>query len=112
MTTSKSKKNPLDDLFSPERLRRNWRKAKLNAEAPVVETVEEETPQTCYRTLRNLINRRFSGDEAEVLNRFLDELGTLLQQDSSEDVVDPINEVLNKIEDLVEAFEIGGHGHV
>jgi len=78
----------------------------------VVETVEEETPQTCYRTLRNLINRRFSGDEAEVLNRFLDELGTLLQQDSSEDVVDPINEVLNKIEDLVEAFEIGGHGHV
>lgn len=113
MTRPTSNENSLDALFSPERLCRNWRKTRLKgAEVPAEETVADENAQACYQTLRRLINRRFSGDDAEVLNRFLDELGPLLEQASSEDVAQPIDEVLNIIEDLVEAFEIGGRGQV
>lgn len=113
MTTSKSKAsaNPLDDLLSPERLRRNWRKVKPKAVASQEQTVEEETPQLCYQTLRSLINKRFTGDDAEVLNRLLDELGALLGQGPAGDGAPRIDEVLNLIEDLVEAFEIRGQGH-
>ena len=107
--------NPkLDDLFSPERLRKNWQRSEETVKGQG--TTEEQTPLHIFAYLKDLIEKRFQGDNAATLNIFLETLKTLLvrrfpeaeQVEEDQDALDTeIHDVLNKIEDLVEAFEIG-----
>jgi hypothetical protein len=110
----------IDDLFAPERLRKNWQQAKASTGRPADTETEGETPITICGRLRTLIEERFSGDHAMVLNLLLDELQTLLasmfptageRPEPAEDPAEMIpaaHEILYRIEDLVEVFGMAG----
>lgn len=110
----------IDDIFLPERLRRNWNhldgdiKGHNVSEAPIVD------PQSAMAELdhlRALIVQRFPGEQNYALNIMLDELHALLakrfsQKEEAKSKADntvtklAIEELLNRIEDLVEALEL------
>ena len=112
--------NKIDDLFAPEHLRRNWQKAKKRAGGPVSAETEGKSPLEIFVRLQALIKERFSGDDAVALNLLLEELHILLiplfptleksqtPVENQAEMIPAIHEVMNRIEDLVEAFEIAG----
>jgi len=112
--------NKIDELFAPERLRRNWQKTNKSADRPVIAETEGKSPLEIYEHLQILIKGRFSGDDALALNLLLEELHALLipmfpivekSQPPAENqakTIPAIHEALNRIEDLVDAFEIAG----
>jgi hypothetical protein len=112
--------NKIDDLFAPERLRRNWQKEKKRTGGPVSAETEGKSPLEIFARLQVLIKERFSGDDAVALNLLLEELHALLiplfptveksqiPAENQAEMTPFIHEVMNRIEDLVEAFEIAG----
>ena len=113
----------IDDLFSPQRLRKQWKQIEKSAQRPVgveVSEVEDQNALQFFHRLQNLINNRFQGDDVTALNFLLQELHELIvrkfpeaekepsAQEKKNDMSPAIHEVLNRIEDLVEAFEIAG----
>ena len=113
----------IDDLFSPQRLRKRWKQIEKSAKRPVgveASEVEGQNALQLFHQLQNLINNRFQGDDVTALNFLLQELQELIVHQFPEAEKEPsarkekndtgpaIHEVLNLIEDLVEAFEIGG----
>ncbi len=107
----------IDELFSPERLRRNWqRSAKTVRQEGATEEVFS-APRQILRQIRILIEQQFNGDDLVVLNLMLEELQGLFglrgEATTAEEVAEldaAIHEIINKVEDLLEAFEIGGRG--
>ena len=112
----------IDELFSPDRLQKSWQKTKERADGSVRTEKEGESPLEVYNHLRGLIHRSFSGDDLMALNLLMDDLYSLLKQiypnaeeslvpaDSATDVLPAVHDILNRIEDLVEAYEIAGRG--
>jgi hypothetical protein len=110
----------IDELFSPERLQKSWQKTKDRADGPVHTEKGGETPLEIYDQLRELIQRSFLGEDLVALNLLMDDLYSLLKQiypkaeeslvpaDSLPDMLPTVHDALNRIEDLVEAFEIAG----
>lgn len=113
--------NNLDDIFSPERLRRSWQQDEIVAErkderAP--EPHETETPLTVFKRLRGRIEERFPGKQGEPLAVLLNEVEEKLlrrfpqKEDAevSEEDKAALNKeigiLLNQIEDLAEALEL------
>ena len=108
--------NKIDDLFSPKRLRKNWRRSEETVNRPDNAEAEDQNALHIFAQLKRLIEEQFQGDNAATLNLFLEGLRALLVQRFPEagevpeepDALDlEIHEALNQIEDLVEAFEIG-----
>lgn len=108
-----------DEIFSVENLRRKWERTEEEADArKAVSEPEFETPEPIreFEKLRELVNRRFPGEQAEALNGLLEELRELLEKRFAESAdragavaLNPmINEILNQIEDLAEAFSLEG----
>lgn len=103
--------NKIDDLFSPQRLRKRWKqieestKRAVDAKAGETAEAEDQNALKLFEHMQCLVKERFAGNDAAALNFFLEELRELLTQN---DMSPAIHEVLNRIEDLVEAFEIGG----
>jgi urate oxidase len=112
--------NKLDDLFSPQRLRRHWQQGKK--EAAHSETKEEPNAPMLLERLKALITERFKEDEAASLTYLLEDLGgNLLRRfpgagedeatSEGKNQFDPaIHEAIDRIEDLVEAYELAGRG--
>jgi len=108
----------IDELFSPERLRKSWKKTKDQVAGPITGDKEGGSPFEIFERLRNLIQIKFSGDDASALNFLLDDLHAILtrmfpnvgesqnQAISQADIVPAFHDVLNRIEDLVDAFEV------
>lgn len=111
----------IDDLFSPQRLRKRWKQIREDAKRPVgveASEVEDQNALQLFHRLQNLVNERFRGDDVTALNFLLQELHELIVRKFSEAEKEPsaqkenndtgpaIYEVLDRIEDLVEAFEI------
>jgi hypothetical protein len=111
----------IDELFSPERLRKSWQKTKEQAGGLVTGERVGKSPLEIFEHLRNLVRAKFSGDDAAALNLLLDDVHTMLirmfpkageslnQAESQADMIPAVYDILNRIEDLVEAFEIAGH---
>ncbi|MHC1724561.1 MAG: hypothetical protein AB9866_00810 [Syntrophobacteraceae bacterium] len=115
--------NRLDDVFSLEKLRRTWKGAAgSEREPPSGEgdmTADASTAQASYRRLRETIERCFSPDCAATMEPLLVELQQLLEQLFPADgpvemlqaerakIAMAVDGLLNRIEDLLEAFEIG-----
>ncbi len=100
--------NKIDDLFSPQRLRKRWKQIEESAKRAVdakAGEAEDQNALKLFERMQCLVKERFAGNDAAALNFFLEELRELLTQN---DMSPAIHEVLNRIEDLVEAFEIGG----
>ena len=111
----------IDEIFSPERIRRNWNqfdeKARkhneLKSPSPAPSNAMAE-----FDLLRSLIHQRFPGEQSFALNIMMEELHGLLkkrfpeEEDKKilpEDTLvfnQAIEEILNQIEDLVEALEL------
>ena len=110
----------IDELFSPERLRKNWQRAQDPARGSGRAGTEDQPPLEIFARLQLLIRGRFSGDNAAVLDLLLEELHTLLiaafppgeegkvSEEKEGEPIPAIHEVLNRIEDIVDAFEIAG----
>ena len=111
----------LDDIFSPERIRRHWQQPDESAAEPDEEKTAVGEPQGVmgvFHRLHDLINQRFPGEKAEPLNLMLEELQELLLKrfpqagdvEVSEEEKAALNiaiqELLNDVEDLVEALEL------
>jgi hypothetical protein len=112
----------IDELFSPERLRKSWQKTKEQAGEPIRAEKEGESPRDIHEHLRDLIHRKFSGEDLVALNLLMGDLFALLERmypntegspipaDSATDILPAVHDILNRIEDLVEAYEIAGRG--
>lgn len=107
----------IDELFSPERLQSNWQKVGERREKPpAMDVREEQSVPEIFDQLQRLIRQRFFGDDALALNLLLDELHALLMpafpagetDQAPVEGLTAIHELLNRIEDLVEAFEMAG----
>ena len=111
----------LDDIFSPERIRRHWQQPKETAAQPDEDKTSVGEPwgaMGIFRRLHGLVNQRFPGEKAEPLNVMLEELQELLLKrfpstgdvEVSEEEKAALNiaiqELLNDVEDLVEALEL------
>jgi hypothetical protein len=111
----------VDDIFSPERLRRHWQKPDETDSEPAAEKIavtESNEVMSTFHRLHRRINQRFPGKKAEPLNVLLEELEELLlkrfPQTGSAEVSDEekaalnsaIQELLSDVEDLVEAMEL------
>ena len=112
----------LDDLFSPEKLRRNWNAAHI----PEDDLRDHQQPPTekgravaILSQLKNTINRRFSRKVPPAVQLMLEALqgliekrfpsppASMLETDEKNALNSAIHDLLYQIEDLVEAFEIG-----
>ena len=110
----------IDELFSPERLRKNWFPVEKPNDRPVAQK-NVHSAMELFEYIKRLLKKRFSGNQVIALNSLLKELEMLLLQmfpepekdnDHKEDLTNlsiSCNEVLNRIEDLTEAFEGLGH---
>lgn len=110
---------PLDDLFSPERLRKNWQRSTVPLADPTPAETAPAMPMALIHQLRDLIHDQFSAQDAAALNMMIDELEALMTRifpdaatdgdtHPQPDAVPAAHEALNRIEDLVEAFELAG----
>ena len=110
-----------DDLFSPERLRRHWQQPEdTGAERDEDKTAPAESQGVIgvFNRLHSRINQRFPGKQGEALNVMLEELQELLvkrfpqtgdaevSEQDKEALNFAIQELLNDVEDLVEALEL------
>jgi len=110
----------IDELFAPERLRKNWKRTQKPTTGSDRVSKEGQSPFGIFSRLQSLIRSRFSGDNAVVLNLLLEELHALLiaafptegedegPEENQADPIPAIHEILNRIEDIVDAFEIAG----
>ena len=110
----------IDELFAPERLRKNWQRAQKTSKGPDRAKTEDQSPMEIFARLQSLIRSRFSGENLVVLNLLLDELHDLLiaafptggddkaPEENQAEPMPAIHELLNRIEDIVDAFEIAG----
>jgi len=111
----------LDDIFSPERLRRHWQQPDETAAESDEEKTAVAAPQGAMgvlHRLHGLIKQRFPGKKAEPLNVMLEELQELLlkrfpqtgdaevSEEEKAALNSAIQQLLNDVEDLVEAFEL------
>jgi hypothetical protein len=111
----------LDDIFSPERLRRHWQQPDETAAKSAEQTAALAEPQSAmgvFYRLHGLINQRFPGEKAEPLNLMLEELQELLlkrfpqtadaevSEEEKAALNSAIQQLLNDVEDLVEALEL------
>jgi hypothetical protein len=111
----------LDDIFSPERIRRHWQQPDEAAAKPDDEKTAVAKPQGVmgiFHRLHGLVNQRFPGEKGEPLNVMLEELQLLLlkrfpqtgdvevSEEEKEALNTAIQELLNDVEDLVEALEL------
>jgi hypothetical protein len=108
--------NHLDEIFSPQRLRSRWQQREEVGAKPAAAPVDSQTVTEVFNRLKSLIQQRFETQHREALNAQLDELQDLLLKRFSpagdaevlqeeRAAIDPaIHEVLNDIEDLLEAF--------
>jgi len=106
----------IDDFFLPERLRKNWLPVEKPDDRPVAQK-NVHSAMELFEQIKCLLKKRFSGNNAMALDPLLKELEALLLQmfpeqekdnDHKEDLTNlsiSCNEVLNRIEDLTEAFE-------
>jgi hypothetical protein len=99
----------IDELFSSERLRKNWKRPAPARDAP--RQKKEKGPGDALEFLRLSINNRFSGDDLFALNILVDELASLLDlldnPDSSAAQIAPaVHETLSQLEDLLESLEL------
>jgi len=106
--------NKIDELFSPERMRQRWQRAPKPEGGSAAVKGEGPSALELFERLKTLVSGRFSGDEAVVVNRMLEELHLHLcrvfPKDSkteprAEDIA-ALHETLNRIEDLLDAYEI------
>ena len=109
----------IDELLSPKRLRGRWQRAEKKVGEANGAVAEEQGALRIFAQLKRLIEERFQGDDTVALNLLLEELEAHLVPrfpETGEAPVDQkaldsaINEILNQIEDLAEAFELGGRG--
>ena len=108
----------IDDLLSPERLRTHWEKQVKEPVPAAVRDENADTPPEIFKHLRELSQRRFAGEDTAALNILLDELdahlkrlfpqagGSEVPADTPADVIPAAYDILNRIEDLAEAFEM------
>ena len=112
----------IDELFAPERLRKNWQRTQKPSKDSGRVKTEDQAPLEIFARLQSLVRNRFSGDNLVVLNLLLEELHALLvaafptggegetEEENQAEPIPAIHEILNRIEDIVDAFEIAGRG--
>jgi hypothetical protein len=113
--------NRVDDIFSPERLRDRWQRRQdggAKRDDSKTAAVGPQGPIPVFARLQSRIEQRFPGEPGEPLKLMMNELHELLLRrfsptDDAEVSGDDkaalnlaIGELLNEIEDLVEALEL------
>jgi hypothetical protein len=122
-------KNRLDEVFSMERLRRSWGGAAApeqgrehegaDGTGGMPDALPSAAAEASYGKLRATIERCFSPDCAAAVEPLLVEIEQLLRQqfpaDAPAETARPetakitlaLDQLLNRLEDLLEAFEVG-----
>ena len=111
----------IDEIFSPERIRRNWNQVDEKAGKHNELKSPSSAPSNAmaeFDRLQALIHQRFPGEQSFALDVMMEELHCLLKKRFPEDenkknspentlaFNQAIEEILNQIEDLVEALEL------
>jgi len=108
----------IDEIFSPERLDRNWVSGvkKTNEKSTTTPQIINQEVLCVVRRLETLINERFSPEQISVLSVVMGELNKLINKrfpksesdallgDEEADIDKSIIELLNNLESLLEAF--------
>lgn len=113
--------NRLDEIFSPERLRARWQgrtATEAKQDEPSATSPEAQTVTAVYSRLQSLIQERYPGEQGAALNVMMGELQELLgkrfpqseetevSEDEKATLNSSIEEILNTVEDLLEALEL------
>lgn len=110
----------LDDFFSPERLNRTWKRPAQSSEGAEAAVSGPASFPEILSEVREAIHERFAGQDAEVLDHLIDALqyvlsgvfpkapGDIADRGPAADLLPAAHEALDRIEDLVEAFELSG----
>jgi len=113
--------NRIDKVFSVDRIRQSWLQEDTELQKTPVDNkgrAEFQTVMADFDHLARIVRRRFSEERLEAMNGLLGELREMLQQRFSAENEDraptgdetevntAIDQVLNQIEDLAEAFEL------
>ncbi len=108
----------IDELFSPERLRKNWEKAQSKESDENTVLKNKNTPTAAFDDLAVSLQERFYGENLAVLNLLLDSLHPVWESLFAEDagknnpkidaaeMILTAHELLNQIEDLSFAFNL------
>lgn len=108
----------IDELFSPERLRKNWEQVQSKEPDAKPEQKNENTPMSAFDALTASLQESFHQDNLAVLNMLMDSLypiwkdlfaGNAGENDAETDAAASIltaHELLNRIEDLAFAFSL------
>ncbi|MCE5242353.1 MAG: hypothetical protein ABFD98_16735 [Syntrophobacteraceae bacterium] len=121
-------KNRLDEVFSVEKLRRAWdgpsepeqpSSPEEGEEAPIPQDVDAAAAAASYQRLRESIERGFPPGCITTMESLLSDLERLLRQRFPDDpsaappraeraeLTLALDGLLNRMEDLLEAFEVG-----
>ena len=113
--------NKLDDIFSPQRLRRSWNQresSRIEGAEPTAPEAVKADPLAVFERMQRLIHQRFNIAQGGAMQVLLSQLQQLLlerfspagENESAEAQPNalnaPIEELLITIEDLVEALEV------
>lgn len=108
----------IDELFSPERLRKNWEKAQSKKPDENPEQKNKKTPISAFDALAVSLQERFYGENLVVLNLLMNSLCPVWESLFAEDagknnpemdaaeMISSAHELLNQIEDLSFAFSM------
>jgi len=113
--------NRIDKVFSVNRIRQSWLKQGAESEKPQADDngqAESQTVMLEFEDLARIVKGRFADGSLDAMNGLLNELREMLLQrfpaenkdgaliSDSAEMNTAINEILNQIEDLAEAFEL------
>jgi len=111
----------IDELFSPERLRKNWEQVESKEPDAKPEQKNKNAPMSAFDALAASLQERFQKDKLAVLNMLMDSLypvwealfaGNAAEIDPETDAAESIltaHELLNRIEDLAFAFSLNNN---
>jgi len=102
------------DAFFSERLRKYWKSPAAVEDDRTLQEKEGTEPGAALESLRRSIKDHYSGDDLFALTVLLDELASLLNlllpggadPDSTDKIISEMHEALNRLEDLLESFEL------
>jgi hypothetical protein len=109
--------NKIDELFAPGRLRQTWQRTGRRPDGDHGAENDYVSPHSILMRMEALCRDHYSGDDNAVFNLLLDELRVILNivlpdkgegralSDRQTEAIAALHQVLNRIEDIWEAFE-------
>jgi len=103
-------KRALDDLFTPEKLRKNWLAHKETAAISQDSEGKKGDIDRDIQRLARHIDGTFENEQASVLHNYLKEISLLMHMSADPNSSEALAAMIDEMEDLVLAFDRATEG--